>query len=54
MKKAELTQQRLLFVVSALRQLLADENFVTLLRAEHLDTMPNYLANRVWPNGGTA
>lgn len=51
-KKAELTQQRLLFVVSALRQLLADENFVTLLRAEHLDTMPNYLANRVWPNGG--
>lgn len=53
-KKAELTQQRLLFVVSALRQLLADENFVTLLRAEHLDTMPNYLANRVWPNGGPA
>lgn len=51
-KKAELTQQRLLLVVSALRQLLADENFVTLLRAEHLDTMPNYLANRVWPNGG--
>lgn len=53
-KKAELTQQRLLFVVSALRQLLSDENFVTLLRAEHLDTMPNYLANRVWPNGGPA
>jgi ParB family chromosome partitioning protein len=53
-KKAELTQQRLLFVVSALRQLLADEHFVTLLRAEHLDTMPNYLANRVWPNGGPA
>ena len=51
-KKAELTQQRLLFVVSALRQLLADENFVTLLRAEHLDSLPNYLANRVWPNGG--
>lgn len=51
-KKAELTQQRLLFVVSALRQLLADEHFVTLLRAEHLDSMPNYLANRVWPNGG--
>jgi ParB family chromosome partitioning protein len=53
-KKAELTQQRLLFVVSALRQLLADEHFVTLLRAEHLDTLPNFLANRVWPNGGLA
>lgn len=53
-KKAELTQQRLLFVVSALRQLLADEHFVTLLRAEHLDTLPNYLANRVWPNGSPA
>lgn len=53
-KKAELTQQRLLFVVSALRQLLNDENFVTLLRAEHLDSMPNYLANRIWPNGGPA
>lgn len=53
-KKAELTQQRLLFVVSALRQLLSDEHFVTLLRAEHLDSMPNYLANRVWPNGGPA
>lgn len=53
-KKAELTQQRLLIVVSALRQLMADENFVTLLRAEHLETLPNYLANRVWPSGGPA
>lgn len=50
-KKAELTQQRLLFVVSALRQLLSDENFVNLLRAEGLDTLPEYLADRVWPAG---
>jgi ParB family chromosome partitioning protein len=50
-KKAELTQQRLLFVVSALRQLLADENFVNLLRAEHLETLPGYLSELVWPNG---
>ncbi len=53
-KKAELTQQRLLFVVSALRQLLADENFINLLRAEHLETLPSYLAERVWPNGSAA
>jgi len=28
--------------------LLADENFVNLLRAEQLDTLPKYLAERVW------
>lgn len=48
-KKAEIAQQRLLFVVSALRELLSDENFTTLLRAENLDTLPKYLADRVWP-----
>ncbi|GGP23795.1 plasmid partitioning protein RepB C-terminal domain-containing protein [Silvimonas iriomotensis] len=53
-RKAELTQQRLLFVVSALRQLFADENFINLLRAEHLDTLPSYLADRVWPAGSAA
>ncbi|MBI5923886.1 MAG: ParB N-terminal domain-containing protein [Betaproteobacteria bacterium] len=50
-KKAEFTQQRLLFVISALRQLFADENFVNLLRAEGLDSLPEYLADRVWPTG---
>ncbi|MBX2994052.1 MAG: ParB N-terminal domain-containing protein [Bdellovibrionaceae bacterium] len=47
-KKAEFTQQRLLFVIGALRQLYADENFNTLLRAERLDNLPKYLAERVW------
>jgi ParB family chromosome partitioning protein len=42
-KKAELTQGRLLFVVEAFRSLRGDENFVTLLRAEALDSMPTYL-----------
>ena len=40
-KKAEVAQNRLLFVVEAMRQLLADENFLTLLRAEGLATMPH-------------
>jgi ParB family chromosome partitioning protein len=42
-KKAELTQGRLLFVVEAFRVLRDDENFLTLLRAEALDMMPSYL-----------
>lgn len=50
-RKAEFTQQRLLFVVGALRQLFADENFVNLLRAEGLASLPKYLAERVWPGG---
>ena len=50
-RKAEFTQQRLLFVVGALRQLFADENFVNLLRAEGLASLPKYLAERVWPAG---
>lgn len=50
-KKAEFAQQRLLFVVGALRQLLADENFTNLLRAEGLDTLPKYLTDRIWTAG---
>lgn len=46
-KKAQLTENRLLFVVSALRSLFGDENFMTLLRAEGLDTLPAYLAGRI-------
>ncbi len=53
-KKAEFAQQRLLFVVSALRQFFADENFINLLRAEGLDTLPDYLASRVWASGSAA
>jgi ParB family chromosome partitioning protein len=53
-RKAEIAQQRLLLVVGALRQLLADENFTTLLRAEGLDSLPKYLAERVWPVGRAA
>lgn len=53
-RKAEFTQHRLLFVVSALKQLLADEHFSTLLRAEGLDSLPKQLADRVWPGGQPA
>lgn len=45
--KAEHAQQRLLLVVQGLRTLFEDENFVNLLRAEGLDTLPRYLADRI-------
>lgn len=50
-RKAETAQRSLLFIVGALRQLLVDENFGNLLRAEGLDTLPQYLADRVWSKG---
>lgn len=53
-KKSESTQQRLLFVVGALRELFTDEHFTTLLRAEGLDSLPKYLAERVWSGGRPA
>lgn len=50
-KKAEFAQQRLLFVVEALRQLLANDNFTNLLRAEGLETLPKNIAERIWASG---
>ena len=46
-KKAHLTENRLLFVISALKQLFQDGNVLTLLRAEGLETLPEYLAQRI-------
>jgi ParB family chromosome partitioning protein len=46
-RKAELARDRLIFITTALRKLFADEHFVTLLRAEGLDTLPRYVADRV-------
>ena len=46
-RKAETTRSRLVFVTEALRKLLADDNFVNLMRAEGLDTLPNNLATRI-------
>jgi ParB family transcriptional regulator, chromosome partitioning protein len=46
-KKAEVTQNRLLFIVEAIRTLRDDENFANLLRAESLDLMPAFLTQRL-------
>lgn len=46
-RKAETTRNRLIFVTEAVRKLIVDENFVTLLRAEGFDTLPQNLAARI-------
>jgi ParB family chromosome partitioning protein len=46
-KKAAVAQSRLLFIVNALRRLLNDDNFITLLRAESVHTLPKPLAERL-------
>jgi ParB family chromosome partitioning protein len=50
-RKAEATRNHLVFVTEALRNLLQDENFATLLRAEGLDTVPGNLAARIQAQG---
>jgi ParB family chromosome partitioning protein len=45
--KAKLCETRLIFAISAIKALFEDEDFVTLLRAESLDTLPKYLAERL-------
>jgi ParB family chromosome partitioning protein len=46
-KKARLTENRLLLVVSALKNLFHDENFVNLMRAEGQLSLPAYLADKI-------
>jgi ParB family chromosome partitioning protein len=46
-KTAKICEAKLIFVVNAVKRLIADENFVNLLRAEQLATMPDYLAARI-------
>lgn len=49
-KKAKVCEEKLLFIVTALDKLLADENFVNLLRAESLGEMPRYLHDKLDAN----
>lgn len=42
-KKSRHCEQQLRFIITALKDLLRNEHFVTLLRAEKLDTLPKYL-----------
>lgn len=46
-KKAKICDERLLFLVTAFMKLVADENFINLLRAEGLSTMPKHLSIKI-------
>ena len=46
-KRASLTQGRLMFVTNALKRLLADDHFVALMRAEGVGSVPAALAERI-------
>lgn len=46
-RKARLTQNRLTFIVGAMGRLLAEDHFVTLLRAERLASLPQPIAERL-------
>lgn len=50
-QKAKLCETRLLFVVSALKQLFQDDHFVTLLRAESLVSLPAFLSGQINDEG---
>jgi ParB family chromosome partitioning protein len=50
-RRAEATRNRLIFVTEAMRKLFSDENFITLMRAEGIDTLPQNLATRIQVGG---
>ena len=50
-RRASLAQSRLMFVANAMRRLLADEHFVTLMRAEGVATVPRPLLERIRTSG---
>jgi ParB family chromosome partitioning protein len=50
-KKSDFTQTRLLFIVEALKELLADKGFAKVLKEERLETLPRALASRIAGEG---
>lgn len=46
-KKSDFTQRKLLFIVEAIKDLLEDSAFTTMLQEENLKTMPRALAQRI-------
>jgi ParB family chromosome partitioning protein len=52
-KKSRVCDARLFNVVTAFNKLLADAHFLTLLRAEGLETMPKFLWSKLTPPNTT-
>jgi ParB family chromosome partitioning protein len=47
LKKAQLCEKRLVFVVNAMKKLFSDDYFITILRAEGLSDLPRFLADSI-------
>jgi ParB family chromosome partitioning protein len=47
-KKSDINEQRLLIIVTAMRKLMADDYFSTLLRNEEIPDLPKPLADRIF------
>jgi ParB family chromosome partitioning protein len=50
-QKAKVCETRLLFVISALRELFEDPGFVAVLKSAKLDALPQYLAEQIGRKG---
>ena len=50
-RKADIVQQRLTFVEAAMGRMLSDDNFINLLRAEGLETIPKPLEEKIRESG---
>jgi ParB family transcriptional regulator, chromosome partitioning protein len=46
-QKAKLCETKLLFSISAIKQLFQDDGFVSILKAESLDTLPSFLSEQI-------
>jgi hypothetical protein len=46
-RRASATRDRSIFITEAMRKLFGEETFITLLRAEGLDTLPKNLGDRI-------
>ena len=46
-RKAKVCDAHLMFITTGFKRLTADEDFTNLLRAEQLDTMPSFLAEKI-------
>ena len=53
-RKADIVQQHLTFVAAAMGRLLNDDNFINLLRAEGLETIPKALEGKIRQTGAIA
>jgi ParB family chromosome partitioning protein len=51
-RKADVVQQRLAFIGAAIARMMSDDNFVNVLRAEGLDTLPKPLEDKIQENWG--